>query len=237
MLDEALLWDTSDSPFCLKARICLQLKAVPYRRVTVTLARRRELRRLNPLGKVPVLVDGGEVVVDSSAIARHLEARHPEPPLLPADPAARAFCALVEDWADEALYFLVGGFKWLNAANRAAALENTLAEVEAGLLRPVVAHRLVRRVARRYRAWGYGPDHLAELVERMRDALATMNALLEGKAFLLGRTPTLADVAVFVQLNWMQRYAEGRLIDEVPGVRAWLGRLEAVPAIADALST
>jgi glutathione S-transferase len=236
MLDEALLWDHTDSPFCLKARICLQLKSVPFRRVTATVARRKELLRLNPLGKVPVLVDGGEVVVDSSAIVRHLEARHPEPALLPGDPAARAFCAVLEDWADEALYFLVCGFKWLNPENRAAALENTLAEIEAGVLRPLVARQLVRRVARRYRASGYGPEHVAEFVERMRDHLATIGTLLEGKPYFLGRTPTLADVAVFVQVKWMERYAEGRLIDEVPGVRAWLGRLEEAPAIADALS-
>ena len=48
MLDEILLYDHSDSPFCLKARICLRLKGVPFRRVTVTAGRRRELRRLNP---------------------------------------------------------------------------------------------------------------------------------------------------------------------------------------------
>jgi glutathione S-transferase len=236
MLDEALLWDNGDSPFCLKARICLQLKGVPFRRVALTVARRRELRRLNPLGKVPVLVEGGEVVVDSSAIARHLEARYPEPALLPADAAARAFCTLVEDWADEALYFLVCGLKWLNPANRAAALENSLADVDAGLLRPVVARTLVRRVTRRYATFGYSVEHVAEFTERMRDHLGTVAALVDGKRFLLGRTPTLADIAVFVQVHWMQRYAEGRLVDEVPGVRAWLGRLEEVPAIADALS-
>ena len=236
MFDEALLWDNGDSPFCLKARICLQLKGVPFRRVAVTVARRREFLRLNPLGKVPVLVDGGEVIVDSTAIARHLEARHPEPALLPSDAAARAYCALLEDWADEALYFLTAAFKWLNPANRAAALENTLAEVEAGIFRPLVARHLVRTTTRRYRSFGYGPEHLGEFTERMREHLATVAALLEGKPFLLGRAPTLADIAVFVQVSWMQRYAEGRLIDEVPGVRAWLGRLEDVPAIADALS-
>ncbi|HYV57149.1 MAG TPA: glutathione S-transferase N-terminal domain-containing protein, partial [Candidatus Nitrosopolaris sp.] len=75
MLDELLLYDASDSPFCLKARICLQLKGVPFRRVPVTLGRLRELRRLNPLGQAPVLVQGSEVVADSSRIARHLEAR------------------------------------------------------------------------------------------------------------------------------------------------------------------
>src|SRR5689334_8153295 len=97
--DEVLLYDLDDSPFCLKARICLQLKGVPFRRVTVTIGRRRELQRLNPLGKVPVLVAGADVVADSSRIARYLEARHPEPALVPAPPEARAYAALLEEWA------------------------------------------------------------------------------------------------------------------------------------------
>jgi glutathione S-transferase len=237
MLDEALLYDHSDSPFCLKARICLQLKEVPFRCVTVTLRRRRELKRLNPLGKVPVLVHGEEVIPDSSAIARHLEARHPEPPLVPADPAAAAYCDLVEDWADESLYHIVGAFKWLNPANRTAALSNTVNELGAGLLAPLVGRALVRDVRRRYRAWGYGPESLAHFEERMRAALGALAALLEGKTFLLGRTPVLADVAVFAQLSWMRRYAEARLLDDAPVVRAWLDRLARLPPIAAALSS
>jgi len=70
MREEHLLYDLRDSPFCMKARICLHLKGVSYRTVTVTARRYRELRRLNPLGKVPVLVHDGEVIADSSSIAR-----------------------------------------------------------------------------------------------------------------------------------------------------------------------
>jgi glutathione S-transferase len=237
MLDEVLLYDHSDSPFCLKARICLQLKGVAFRRVTVTLRRRRELKRLNPLGKVPVLVHGDAVVTDSTAIAHHLEARTPDPPLVPRDPAARAYCALLEEWADEALYFLVAGFKWLNPENRAAAVANTVTELDAGLLRPLVARALVRDVERRYRVWGYTAAALAHLEGRMRENLRTLETLLDGKPFLLGRTTTLADVAVFAQLSWMERYAEARLLADAPTVRAWLGRLADDPAIAAALSS
>src|SRR5437867_9132707 len=154
MLDEILLYDHSDSPFCLKARICLNLKGVPFRRVTVTLGRRRELKRLNPLGKVPVLVQGTEVISDSSRIARHLDACYPEPLLIPTDPAARAYALLLEEWADEALYFIVAAFKWLNPANRAAALANTVTEVTGGALRPLVGWALARNERRRYAAWG-----------------------------------------------------------------------------------
>jgi glutathione S-transferase len=237
MLDEILLYDHSDSPFCLKVRICLQLKDVPFRRVTVTLGRRRELRRLNPLGKVPVLVHGTEVVGDSSRIVRHLEACWPEPALIPQDAAARAYAALVEEWADEALYFLVGAFKWLNPSNRAAALANTVTEVAAGPMRPLVGRVLLRRVRKRYAAWGYDAGALGEFEARMREKLDVLATLLGDRPYLLGRGPTLADVAVFAQLSWMRRYVEAHLLDAVPPVSRWMERLAADPPVAAALAS
>jgi glutathione S-transferase len=47
---------------------------------------------------VPVLVDGDEVVADSTAIIRHLEDRHPEPPVWPREPARRAEVDVFVDW-------------------------------------------------------------------------------------------------------------------------------------------
>jgi glutathione S-transferase len=47
---------------------------------------------------VPVLVDGDEVIVDSMTIVRHLEERHPEPALYPADPARREEMLVFIDW-------------------------------------------------------------------------------------------------------------------------------------------
>ena len=236
-MDEPLLYDLSDSPFCLKARICLNLKGVSFRRVTLTVGRRRELRRLNPLGKVPVLVHGSDVVADSTAIALHLEGRVPHPSLIPPDAAARAYCGLLEDWADESLYFLVGAFKWLNPVNRTAALENTANELAGRWPRVLVGWAVRRNVRRRFGAWGYGQSAVSTLAARMQDNLAVLAGLLGDKPDLLGRTLTLADVAVFAQLAWMQRYAEARLLDAEPQVGAWIARLAEIPAVADALAT
>jgi glutathione S-transferase len=47
---------------------------------------------------VPVLVDGDLVLADSPAIVEHLEARHPDPPLYPADEARRAEAEVFVDW-------------------------------------------------------------------------------------------------------------------------------------------
>ena len=50
---------------------------------------------------VPVLVDGDEVISDSTRIIRYLEERHPEPPLFPRDPARRAELDVFLEWFNE----------------------------------------------------------------------------------------------------------------------------------------
>jgi glutathione S-transferase len=49
-----------------------------------------EIGRLNPVGKVPVLVDDGLTIWDTLAIAEYLAERFPEKALWPVDRAARA---------------------------------------------------------------------------------------------------------------------------------------------------
>ncbi|UVE67410.1 glutathione S-transferase family protein [Burkholderia pyrrocinia] len=52
--------------------------------------KRPEFLRINPAGKVPVLVDGDRVIPESAAIVLYLADKYPEKALLPADPAQRA---------------------------------------------------------------------------------------------------------------------------------------------------
>ena len=51
---------------------------------------KRQMRGINPVGKVPVLVDDGFAVWDTLAIAEYLAERFPEKALWPADLRARA---------------------------------------------------------------------------------------------------------------------------------------------------
>ena len=60
-----------------------------------------EFLALNPLGTVPVLVDGPVVLRESHVILRYLAARERATHLLPEAPAARA---LVEQWMDWVAY-------------------------------------------------------------------------------------------------------------------------------------
>lgn len=79
-----------------RVRIALNLKNLRYDYRPVHLTRgggeqfAPEFRALSPLGVVPVLEHEGERLTQSLAILEYLDEIHPEPPLLPRSPAARA---------------------------------------------------------------------------------------------------------------------------------------------------
>ncbi|MEY4746433.1 MAG: hypothetical protein RLZZ442_1025, partial [Cyanobacteriota bacterium] len=66
------------SAFCEKVRLVLAAKRLDYTVVEVTPGiGQLELFRLSGQRQVPVLVDGAEVIADSTAIALYLERHHP----------------------------------------------------------------------------------------------------------------------------------------------------------------
>jgi maleylacetoacetate isomerase len=80
-----------------RVRIALNLKGLAYETVPVHLIkdgghnRRPEFRAVNPQMRVPALIaPDGEVLIQSLAIIEYLEETHPDPPLLPKNPVARA---------------------------------------------------------------------------------------------------------------------------------------------------
>ncbi|KAG2684301.1 hypothetical protein I3760_10G070700 [Carya illinoinensis] len=72
-----------------RVRIALNLKGLSYEYIAVDLSKDEqfspEFSKLNPLGYVPVLVDGDIVLADSLAIIMYLEEKYPQHPLLPQD--------------------------------------------------------------------------------------------------------------------------------------------------------
>ena len=57
-------------------------------------------REASPFGKIPAFRDGDFAISDSTAIITYLEAKFPEPALIPADPAARARTIWFEEFSD-----------------------------------------------------------------------------------------------------------------------------------------
>lgn len=98
------LYDHVDCPFSQKVRIALAEKDLEFERVHVDLHKGEqktpEFLKLNPYGKVPVLVDEDIVIYDSTIINEYLDEEYPNPPLMPDDSASRARVRLLEDFCD-----------------------------------------------------------------------------------------------------------------------------------------
>ena len=80
-----------------RVRIALNLKGIAYDTIPIHLIKdgghnkRPEFRAVNPQMRVPVLVTpAGDTLTQSLAIIEYLDETHPQPPLLPKDPIARA---------------------------------------------------------------------------------------------------------------------------------------------------
>lgn len=62
----------------------------------------------SPFGKIPGFKDGDFAISDSTAIIAYLEAAHPEPALVPADPKDKARTVWFEEYADTILVAAAG---------------------------------------------------------------------------------------------------------------------------------
>jgi maleylacetoacetate isomerase len=88
------LYDYWRSSAAYRVRIALNLKGLAYEAVPVNLLASEQsaepYRDKNPQGLVPTVEIDGRRIVQSLAILDWLDRAYPEPPLLPADPFARA---------------------------------------------------------------------------------------------------------------------------------------------------
>ncbi|GLQ49178.1 maleylacetoacetate isomerase [Dyella flava] len=96
MASDLVLYNYWRSSSAYRVRIALNLKGLRYETRAIHLTRdggeqhSPAYAALNPQELVPTLIDGGLVLTQSPAILEYLEETHPQPPLLPADPAGRA---------------------------------------------------------------------------------------------------------------------------------------------------
>jgi glutathione S-transferase len=97
------LYDSFRSPNCDRVLIALHEKGLAYRRITLNLEtkeqKRPEFLRLNPYGRVPVLVDGEVTLYESCIINEYLETKYPDPPLTHGDASLIAHGRLLIDYA------------------------------------------------------------------------------------------------------------------------------------------
>ncbi|MUL38501.1 glutathione S-transferase family protein [Gloeocapsopsis dulcis] len=185
------------SQYSEKVRLILDFKGLEYRKIEVTPGvGQLELFRLTGQRQVPVLKDGNQYIADSTEIAKYLERKYPDRPIIPSDPKQRAVCLLIEEWADESI-----GIKSRKALFGALSQSENYRKSLLPMATPDLVKTLVGVVPNdvlRVLGFGvgYGPDVVKSAEEDLKQDLEVLCLLLAESPYLVGDQPTLADLAV-----------------------------------------
>src|SRR4029453_7670947 len=96
------LYDSQTSPNCHRVKVVLEEKQLPCELMALDLKageqKKPDFLRLNPYGKVPVIIDGDTLLYESCIINEYLEERYPDTPLMPQNYAERARIRILIDY-------------------------------------------------------------------------------------------------------------------------------------------
>jgi glutathione S-transferase len=189
-----ILYHFPTSPYARRVRLALAHKGLSaeLRDARANQEHASELKRLNPMQTVPVLIDGQRVIADSAVICQYIDRKWPEPPLWPAglDGAdALEFVTL----ADSALNVLID----LGMRYSAFADHPRFAEVRAEYVGR--AQRALDRLAERVGERRSAPALCGDAWSFADIAVCTSVMWLDG---LPGRAAKLPHVRNVVALGW-----------------------------------
>ncbi len=206
-----ILHGSRRSPFVEKVYRGLMLKRLPFELHEPQTF--QDLRRNNPTtGKMPALDD-----------------YQPDPPLLSADHLIAAQQRLIEDWADESLYWYGMALRWTIPAN-AKRVRQLFVSAAPPILRPIVKIMVPRMMRSQIRAQGTGRLPADILVRELKSHLASLVKMLGRGPFFFGLDhPSMADLAVYGKLHFLHDkiVPEGQeAVEQYPGLTEMCLRLD-----------
>ncbi len=203
---------------CIKVRVALSYKGLKYETLDIAPMDRASVVAASGQGLVPVLVDGGRAIADSTAILLYLEERHPHPPLLPSRAELRAECLILEDWADQAFMALARRMAYRNILSRPGKLASMFFPGDGAPAR-WIKERIARRVVTR--RFHVSPAGRARDVAEAKRLAGLAMARLGGRRWLVGDSPTIADVTLATMSAPLAVDSETREDETVKALLAW----------------
>ncbi len=178
------------SYFSAKVRPALRYKQLWYEELRADLGL---IRERTGLGFIPVLITPeDEVWQDSTEILDRLEARHPEPALVPSTPLQGLAAHLVELYVDEFCTIPAMHYRWGSELGEATARARFSAMTGSEKIGNLAADRMV---AGRF-ALGASDEAAPAIEAHLDDLLGRLNAHFETHPYLLGDRMSVADCAL-----------------------------------------
>ena len=212
-MTDIILHHYDTSPYSEKVRLGLGLKGLAW--ASVEIPRIMPKPDLTPLTggyrKTPVMQIGADIYCDSQLIMRELERRHPTPSFYPAKGGAADALAW---WAEKTMFSPVAGllFGEKSDALPAGFLEDR-AKFSGRNIDPAVMTAAVPNLL----------DQLRAHFDRLNQMLA------DGRLFLQGLNPSLADLAAYHPVWFLQRWIgpQAAPLDRFPRLLTWAERVGA----------
>ena len=202
--------DRRFSPFCWRAKMALAHKGLAVETVPWRFTEKDRLPQPNQ-GRVPVIVDDGRVVHDSTTIADYLETRYSDRPPLFGGEVGRALARFVQNWTETVLQPGLIGFVVLDICRHSAPQDQAYFRQSREERFGTALEEVVKDRAQRLPAF--------------RDSLAPLRRTLERSKFLAGDAPAYADYIVFGAFQWARAISDFELLAADDPVAAWRGRL------------
>ena len=198
------------SPFCWRAKMALAHKRLAVETVPWRFTEKDKLPKPND-GRVPVIVDDGRVVHDSSAIADYLEDRYADRPSLFGGEIGRGLARFVQNWTETVLQpglirlVLLDIYRHIGSADQAYFRQDR--EKRFGTtLEEFVGDRNAR-------------------LPGFRASLDPLRRTADRQPFVSGKAPAYADYVVFGAFQWARAISEFEVLAADDPVRAWRGRM------------
>jgi glutathione S-transferase len=231
MMSNFRIFGSELSPYSVKVRSYFRYKNLAHEWIPRSPAVQAEFQKYAKLPLVPLVVTpNDEGLQDSTPIIERFEVLHPEPSIVPADPALAFLSALLEEYGDEWGNKWMFHYRWRYAPDAWATAERialqmmgaqgTLAVAQA---RAAVAERMTGRLG-----FVGSNERTQGIIEAsFKRTLALLETHLQVRPYLLGSRPAMADFGL-----WGQFYEAAT--DPTPGaimrasaprVMAWVARL------------
>ena len=198
------------SPFCWRARMALAHKGLAVETVPWGFTEKDRLPQPNT-GRVPVIVDGGTVVHDSTAIADYLEEHYPGRPTLFGGETGRALARFVQNWTETVLQAGIAPLVVLDIHRHSQPRDQDYFRRS----REERFGRTLEEVVR---------DREARL-PAFRTSLDPLRRTVERQDFLSGKVPAYADYIVFGAFQWARAISDFEVLAADDPVRQWRGRM------------
>lgn len=214
-MTDILLHQYDTSPFSEKVRVCLGIKGLAWSAVDqpVIMPKPDLLPLTGGYRRIPVMQIGADIYLDSALIVRELERRFPEPTLFPA--GDRGLGAALALWTDRAMFQAAVAIIFGGLGDKVP--EPFIRDREALSGRPFDVAAMRAAV----------PHQTAQLAAQM--ALIA-EQLSDGRAFLTGDRPGLADASAYYNL-WFIRSAyppAAAGFEGDPLIAHWMARVAAI---------